>query len=32
METGLVIRVPAFIKCGETLKISTSEREYQSRA
>ena len=32
METGHVIRVPAFIKCGETLKISTSEREYQSRA
>jgi elongation factor P len=32
MDTGLVIRVPAFIKCGETLKISTSEREYQSRA
>lgn len=32
METGLVIRVPAFIKSGETLKISTSERSYQSRA
>lgn len=32
METGLVIRVPAFIKTGETLKISTSERAYQSRA
>ena len=32
METGLVIRVPAFIKQGETLKISTSDRSYQSRA
>ena len=32
METGLMIRVPAFIKVGETLKISTSERSYQSRA
>ncbi len=32
METGLVIRVPAFIKQGETLKISTAERAYQSRA
>jgi len=32
METGLMIRVPAFIKIGEALKISTSEREYQSRA
>jgi elongation factor P len=32
METGLVIRVPAFIKQGETLRVSTEERAYQSRA
>jgi elongation factor P len=32
METGLMIRVPAFIKIGETLKVSTVERSYQSRA
>ncbi|MEI7656886.1 MAG: elongation factor P [Phycisphaerae bacterium] len=32
METGLMIRVPAFIKQGETLRISTAERSYQSRA
>ena len=32
METGLVVRVPAFIKQGETLRISTTERAYQSRA
>jgi elongation factor P len=32
METGLMIRVPAFIKIGETLKVSTAERSYQSRA
>lgn len=32
METGLVIRVPAFIKMGETLKVSTADRSYQSRA
>jgi elongation factor P len=32
METGLTIRVPAFIKIGETLKVSTEERSYQSRA
>lgn len=32
METGLTIRVPAFIKVGETLKVSTVERSYQSRA
>jgi elongation factor P len=32
METGLVIRVPAFIKIGETLKVSTVDRSYQSRA
>jgi elongation factor P len=32
METGLTIRVPAFIKQGETLRVSTQERAYQSRA
>ena len=32
METGLTIRVPAFIKQGETLRVSTEERSYQSRA
>ena len=32
METGLSIRVPAFIKAGETLRVSTAERSYQSRA
>jgi elongation factor P len=32
METGLTIRVPAFIKQGETLRVSTTERAYQSRA
>lgn len=32
METGLMIRVPAFIKQGETLRISTADRSYQSRA
>jgi elongation factor P len=32
METGLVVRVPAFIKPGETLKVSTADRSYLSRA
>ena len=32
METGLVTRVPSFIKIGETLKISTADGSYQSRA
>jgi elongation factor P len=32
METGLVTRVPAFIKVGEALKISTADGSYQSRA
>ncbi len=32
METGLVTRVPAFIKPGETLRISTADGSYQSRA
>jgi elongation factor P len=32
METGLKVRVPAFIKSGETLKISTADGSYLSRA
>jgi elongation factor P len=32
METGLVTRVPAFIKIGETIKVSTEDGSYQSRA
>ncbi len=32
METGLMVKVPAFIKTGETLKISTADGSYQSRA
>ena len=32
METGLPVRVPAFIKVGETLRISTADGSYQSRA
>ena len=32
METGLTVRVPAFIKAGETLRIATETGEYQSRA
>lgn len=32
METGLKVRVPAFIKQGETLKISTADGSYLSRA
>ncbi|MGD9790696.1 MAG: elongation factor P [Phycisphaerales bacterium] len=32
METGLVTRVPAFIKPGEALRISTADGSYQSRA
>jgi elongation factor P len=32
METGLVVKVPAFIKSGETLKISTLDGSYLSRA
>jgi len=32
METGLMVKVPAFIKTGETLKISTENGNYQSRA
>jgi elongation factor P len=32
METGLKTRVPAFIKIGETLKISTTDGSYIGRA
>jgi elongation factor P len=32
METGLMVRVPAFIKSGETLKVSTENGAYLSRA
>lgn len=32
METGLIVRVPAFIKTGESLKISTIDGSYLSRA
>jgi len=31
-ETGLKVRVPPFIKEGETVKINTETNEYQSRA
>lgn len=32
METGLMVKVPAFIKQGEKLKVSTSDGSYLSRA
>lgn len=32
METGLMVKVPAFIKSGEKLKISTADGSYLSRA
>ncbi len=32
METGLKTKVPSFITIGETLRISTSDGSYQSRA
>ncbi|MBM4109373.1 MAG: elongation factor P [Phycisphaerae bacterium] len=32
METGLKVKVPSFIKSGETLKISTADGSYLSRA
>lgn len=32
METGLKVKVPAFIKVGEALKISTADGSYLSRA
>lgn len=31
-DTGLKIRVPAFIKIGETVKVSTADGSYLSRA
>jgi elongation factor P len=32
LETGLEIRVPLFIKEGETVKVSTEKREFSGRA
>lgn len=32
LETGLKTRVPAFIEPGETIRVSTTTGEYQSRA
>jgi elongation factor P len=32
METGLTIQVPLFIKEGDTLKVSTSDKSYMGRA
>lgn len=32
METGLMVKVPAFIKEGETIRVSTVDGAYQSRA
>lgn len=32
METGLVVKVPSFINVGETLKVSTMDGSYLSRA
>lgn len=32
LETGLVIQVPLFIKEGEVIKVSTSDKSYMSRA
>jgi elongation factor P len=32
METGLTVKVPAFIKVGENLRVATSDGSYQSRA
>lgn len=32
LETGLIIQVPLFIKEGEIIKVSTSEKSYMSRA
>ncbi len=31
-ETGLVVKVPAFIKQGETIRVATADGSYQSRA
>jgi elongation factor P len=32
LETGIDIRVPLFIKEGETIKVSTETREFAGRA
>jgi elongation factor P len=32
LETGMEIRVPLFIKQGETVKVSTETREFAGRA
>jgi elongation factor P len=32
LETGIEIRVPLFIKEGETIKVSTDTREFARRA
>ena len=32
LETGIEIRVPLFIKEGETVKVSTETREFAGRA
>lgn len=32
LETGLIVQVPLFIKEGETIKISTSDKSYMGRA
>jgi len=32
LETGLTIQVPLFIKEGETVKVSTSEKSYMGRS
>jgi elongation factor P len=32
LETGIEIRVPLFIKQGETVKVSTETREFAGRA
>jgi elongation factor P len=32
LETGIEIRVPLFIKMGETVKVSTETREFAGRA
>jgi len=31
-ETGLMVKVPAFIKQGETIRVATEDGSYQSRA
>lgn len=32
LETGLTVQVPLFIKEGEIIRVSTTDRSYQSRA